>query len=161
MKNEKMKTVLIALDYDKSAQKVAEIGYKMANSMEAEVILLHVIADQVYYSTTGYSPILGFTGYTDAVPVQLDSVEALKKASQDFLDKTKQHLGDDQIVTVVKEGDLTDGILKTAKKYHAEVIVMGSHSHKWLEDVVLGSATNDVLKKTNLPMFIIPIKKHE
>jgi hypothetical protein len=36
-----MKKVLIALDYDLTAQKVAETSYAMAKAMKAEVILLH------------------------------------------------------------------------------------------------------------------------
>ena len=65
MKTIKMKKVLIALDYDPTAQKVAEVGFSMAKSMKAEVILLHVITDPVLYATAGYSPIMGFNGYID------------------------------------------------------------------------------------------------
>ena len=42
-----MKKILIALDYDKTAKKVAEAGYSMARAMEAEVVVLHVISDPV------------------------------------------------------------------------------------------------------------------
>ena len=45
MKTFKMKKVLIALDYDPTAQKVAETGFSLAKTMGAEVILLHVISD--------------------------------------------------------------------------------------------------------------------
>ena len=38
-----MKKVLIALDYDPTAQKVAEAGYSLAKSLNAEVILLDLI----------------------------------------------------------------------------------------------------------------------
>jgi hypothetical protein len=38
MKTNKMKKVLIALDYNPTAQKVAEVGFSMAKSMNAEVI---------------------------------------------------------------------------------------------------------------------------
>ena len=40
-----MKKILIAVDYDHSAQIVAEKGYEIAKSMGAEVILLHVITE--------------------------------------------------------------------------------------------------------------------
>ena len=99
MKTNKMKKVLIALDYNPTAQKVAEVGFSMAKSMNAEVILLHVITDPVFYSTAGYSPIMGFTGYMDMGPVQLDSVDGLKNASLQYLDKSRQHLGDKNIQT--------------------------------------------------------------
>jgi nucleotide-binding universal stress UspA family protein len=52
MKTNKLKKVLIALDYDPTAQKVAETGYSLAKAMGAEVILLHAISDPVYYSSS-------------------------------------------------------------------------------------------------------------
>src|SRR5450759_1705127 len=161
MKTNKMKKVLIALDYNPTAQKVAEVGFSMAKAMNAEVILLHVISDPVYYSSAEYSPIMGFTGYMDMGPLQLDSIDGLKKASQQFLDKSKQHLGDKTIQTLVKEGDFAESILKTAKDMHVDVIVMGSHSRKWLENILMGSVTEKVLHHTTIPLFIIPTKQNK
>jgi nucleotide-binding universal stress UspA family protein len=160
MKTNKMKKVLIALDYDPTAQKVAETGFSLAKSMEAKVVLLHVIADPIYYSSTDYSPIMGFTGYMDMGPLQIDSVDGLKKASQYFLDKSKHHLGDDTIETLVKEGDFAESILKTAKDLHIDIIVMGSHSRRLLDEILMGSVTEKVLHHTSIPLFIIPTKDH-
>jgi nucleotide-binding universal stress UspA family protein len=156
-----MKKVLIALDYDPTAQKVAEIGFSLAKTMGAEVILMHVTTDPVYYSSTEYSPILGFTGHMDMGQFQLDSVDGMKKASEHFLNKSKKHLGDKTIQTIVKEGDIAISILKTAKNLHADIIVMGSHSRKWLENIVMGSVTEKVLHHTSIPLFIVPTKKQK
>jgi nucleotide-binding universal stress UspA family protein len=131
----------------------------MAKAMNAEVILLHVITDPVFYAADGYSPIMGFAGYVDVSPVQLDSIQGLKKASLEYLEKSKQHLGDKTIRTIVKEGDFADSILETAKEVHADIIVVGSHSRKWLENIVMGSVTEKVLHHTTVPLFIIPTKK--
>ena len=159
MKTNKLKKVLIALDYDPTAQKVAETGYSLAKTMGAEVILLHVISDPVYYSSSGYSPIMGFDGFMNTDQLQLDSVDGLKKASMYFLDKTRHHLGDNTIQTMVEEGDFAESIIKAAKHLHADIIVMGSHSRKWLENIVMGSVTEKVLHHTTIPLFIIPTKK--
>ena len=159
MKTDKMKKVLIALDYNPTAQKVAEVGFSMAKAMNAEVILLHVISDPVYYSTTEYSPIMGFNGYLETAQLQLNSDGALKKATQHFLNKSKTHLGDKSIKTLVKEGDFAETILTTAKELHADIIVMGSHSRKWLENILMGSVTEKVLHNTSIPLFIVPTKK--
>lgn len=161
MEANKMKKVLIALDYDPTAKKVAELGYSFAKSMDADVILLHIISDPVYYSTTAYSPILGLTDPIEMEPQLLPGVDGLKNAAQIFLDKIKQHLGDEHIQTLLKEGDFAETILKTAKSLHADVIVMGSHSHKWLENILMGSVTQEVLRNTSLPLFIIPTKKSD
>jgi nucleotide-binding universal stress UspA family protein len=155
-----IKKVLITLDYDPTAQKVAEQGFSLAKTVGAETVLLHVISDPVYYASREYSPIMGFDGYMDMGPMQLETIDGLKKASQQFLNKSKQHLGDETIQTLVKEGDFGETILKTAKELHADIIVMGSHSRKWLENIVMGSVTEKVLHHTSIPLFIIPTKKH-
>jgi nucleotide-binding universal stress UspA family protein len=154
-----MKKALIALDYNPTAQKVAEVGFSMAKAMNAEVTLLHVIADPMYYSTPEYSPIMGFDGFMGTTQWQLNNADGLKKASLHFLDKWKLHLGDKTIRTVVDEGLYAEVILKTAKAIHAEVIIMGSHSRKWLENIVMGSVTEEVLHHTTLPLIIIPTRK--
>jgi nucleotide-binding universal stress UspA family protein len=155
-----MKKVLIALDYNPTAQKVAETGYSLAKSLNAQVILLHVIANPSFYATSDFSPIMGYNGYVDVSPTILESVEGLKDASLQYLDKTKQHLGDRAIQTLVNAGDTTETILDTAKDVHADIIVMGSHSQKWLENIVMGSVTEQVLKMSSIPLFIIPTKKN-
>jgi|SRR5664280_247084 len=160
MKTNKINKVLIALDYNPTAQKVAEAGFSMAKSMNAEVVLLHVITDPVFYSTAGYSPIMGFSGYGIIGPVQLESVDGLKKASLQYLDKSRHHLGDKAIKTLVKEGDFADSILETAKELQADIIVMGSHSHRWMEEILMGSVTEKVLRHTTIPLFIVPTKKN-
>jgi len=156
-----MKKVLIAVDYDPTAQKVAETGLSLAKTLGAEITLLHVITDPVYYSSTEYSPIMGYTGSMDMGPLQLDSIEGLKKAAQYFLDKTKKHLDDKTIKTLVKEGDFAESILKAAKDLKSDIIVMGSHSRKWLEKIVMGSVTEKVLNHTSIPLFIVPTKKQD
>ncbi|MFA6676539.1 MAG: universal stress protein [Bacteroidales bacterium] len=159
MKTHKMNKILIALDYDPTAQKVAEIGFTLAQAMKAEVILLHVITDITYYSSTNYSPIVGYTGMMDMTPINMDSIESLVNASKDFLSKMKKHLGDEEIKTIVHEGDFAESIIDVAKKQHADMIVMGSHSRKWLENIIMGSVTEKVLKESTLPLFIVPTKK--
>lgn len=153
-----MKKILIALDYFSTAQQIADDGLALAKSMNAEVVLLHVVTDPVYYSSTAYSPIMGFGSYSDIDLMQLDIDDGLKKASQDFLDETKNHLNSTSIQTMVEEGDVAESILLAAKKINADLIVMGSHSRKWLEEVIMGSVTAKVLHHTAIPVYIIPVK---
>jgi nucleotide-binding universal stress UspA family protein len=155
-----MKKVLIALDYDPSAHKVAEKGFSLARTMNAEVIFLHVIADATYYSALEYSPITGYSNFSGTDFLQLANADGLTKASQYFLDKIKHHLNDDTSATIIEIGDSAKIILRTAKKINADIIVMGSHSRRWLEKILLGSVTEKVLNLTTIPMFIVPTKEH-
>lgn len=156
-----MKKVLIALDYDPTAQKVAESGFTLAKAMGAKVVLVHVISDPVYYSSNLYSPIMGFGGFMNIDFMQLDVVTALKSSSQDFLNKTKQYLGDETIQTLVEEGDFADSILEAAKDVCADILVIGSHSSRWLDEILVGSVAEKILRHTSIPLYIIPTKKRK
>ena len=150
-----MKKVLIAIDYDPSAQKVAEAGYAMAMAMGSNIVLLHVIAEPSYYSSMEFSPIMGFTGFTDPhIPEMVES--ELKKEALRFLDRSKQHLGEGPIKTMVAEGSFADTILKVAREEDADIIVMGRHSRKGLSKLLMGSVTEKVLHHSMVPLFIIP-----
>lgn len=153
-----MKKILIALDYGTTAQKVAEKGYELAKTMNGDVTLLHVIADDMYYSSLEYSPVMGYSGFNSNDFLKFVDADGLTKASLFFLDKFKHHLGDDKINTVAEKGDFAEVILETAKKLNIDTIVMGSHGERWLEKVLLGSVTEKVLNHTSIPLFIIPTK---
>lgn len=155
-----MKKILIALDYDPTAQKVAEIGFSLSENQYAEITLLHVIEDPSYYASSVYDPIMGFGGYGNVDLLTPDFINELKNTSLDFLEKSKLHLGDDAIKILVKEGSIAESILEAAKEINADIIVMGSHSRRWLENILMGSFTEYVLHHTSIPLFIIPTKKH-
>jgi len=158
MKTYQMNKVLIALDFDPTAQKVAEVGYTFAKSLGAEIFLLHVIVDPVYYTTIESYPIIGYTGSL-ITPIELLNTDETKKESGLFLDKIKKHLGDDSIQTLVNEGEFADIILKTANDLKVDLIVLGSHSKRWLEEIIMGSVTEKVMYQSTIPLFIIPTHK--
>lgn len=161
MKMKKIKKVLIALDYDLSAQKVADVGFEIANSMQAEISLMHVVADVNYYSSTAFSPIIGFMGFNQADIAFFEKENNLKEATVNYLNKVKQKLGDESIKVVVREGDFANEILEQAEKSKADFIVMGSHSRSWLKDILMGSVVETVFKNTTIPLVIVPIKEEE
>ena len=156
-----MKKILIALDYNPTAQKVAEMGYSLGKTMKAEVTLLHVIYEPHYYSAFEYGPIMGFTGYISANMFKISEPEELERNSLNFLSKTKEHLKDENIKTKVVEGDTSDSIVRTATEMSADIIVIGSHSRRWLEKILVGSVTEEVLRQSSIPLFIVPTKENQ
>ncbi len=156
-----MKKVLIALDYNPTAQKIAETGYAFAKSMNAHIILLHVVADYTYYSSLDYSPIMGFDNFSNLGAIQTDAVLELQNAAQQFLEKSKTHLGDTSIEILVKDGDSGDAILEAADNVKADVIVLGSHSRRGLDKILMGSVAEKVLRHSKIPLFIIPVNEKE
>jgi nucleotide-binding universal stress UspA family protein len=154
-----MKKILITLDFDPTARKVAQAGYELARGIGAEIYLLHVTVDDTYYSSLEYSPITGFTGYNEATFSQMVNADELSNAAQYFLDNFKKYLGDESIRTIVEKGETAEGILTTAARIGANIIVMGTHSRRWLDQVLMGSVSEEILHRSSIPLFIVPTKK--
>src|SRR5690554_282159 len=153
-----MKKVLITMDYNPNSEKVVEKGYEMAQLMGAEVCLLHVLAEVRYYGMQ-YEPFMGYEGYP--FPVDYDIQNEFVKVAQDYLEKTKAHLGDDNISIHLTEGDTSKKVLEYAEEWNADLIVMGTHSHGTLEKLFLGTVASSVLEKTKIPVYMVPIGEEE
>ena len=154
-----MKKILIALNYDPSAQKIAEAGYSLARAMNARVILLHVISDASAYTSLNYSPIMGFDNFNNLNVIEpIITDDLLEKTAREYLDNSKKHLGDENIEKVVKDGDFGNSILDVAAEMNVDVIVMGSHGRSGLDKILMGSVAEKVLHHSSIPLFIIPTR---
>jgi nucleotide-binding universal stress UspA family protein len=151
-----MNRILIAIDFNPTAEIVATIGNDLAKALKAKIILVHVITDAAYYAID-YSPIMGYKGaYTrGAVAV----VKEIKKEAQGFLDAAVEHLGDKKIETAVLEGETADAIIEHAQKWEADLIVMGSHTHRGLEKLFVPDVAAHVLKHSKIPLLTVPVSE--
>jgi len=152
-----MNRILIALDFNQTAKKVAETGYMLGKCLGAEIYLLHVTGEPLYYASKSFWPTMGFEGPGDRSEVNYR--ESIKKSSKEYLDHVKNHLLDQTINSIVEEGDTAQLILTNAKELSVDYIVMGSHSRRWHEKILMGSVTEKVLRQTSIPMLIIPTKQ--
>ncbi len=152
-----MKKVLIAIDYHPVSEKVARAGYELAQKMNAEVCLLHVLADMSYYSMQ-YQPFLGYEGYDD-MALDINVASEMRQVAKDYLKTAASHLNDEKVSTKLIEGDKATAILEYAEQWNADLIVMGTHSHSFLEKLLMGTVASEVLEKTEIPVFMVPIKK--
>ena len=153
-----MKKVLITLDYNPNSEKVVTKGYELAQLMNAEVCLFHVLSEMRYYGMQ-YEPFMGYEGY--AFPIDFKIQEEFVKVAQDYLDKTKAHLKGENISTHLAEGDTAKSILEYANKWNADLIVMGTHSHGTLEKLFLGTVASSVLENTEIPVYMVPTDQNE
>lgn len=149
-----MKKVIIALDYDPTAEKVARLGYDVARSMNAAVLLLHVVNEPSYYESGAYSPIMGFVGFT--APDILEMDKGLYNEAKRYLEESKKHLGDDTIEISVLEGDFTEAINSIIESSHADLLVMGTHRRKGLEKLLMGNLAEKILNTTRIPLLVVP-----
>lgn len=149
MKTKKNEKVLIALDYNPSAEKHAESGPSGTKAIKAEVVMLFVISDKAKYTTAEALPMAGVGAYLGVIPMQFENTVSLKKWANHLQEKIKNTLGDESISTLIEEGDTTLSILSAAKAANADIIAMGSHSRRWLENIVMRSVVQEVMRKQN------------
>lgn len=149
-----MKKVIIALDYDPSAEKVAETGYSVAKAMGAEVVLVHVVDEPAYYSSSAYSPIMGFTGFSGPDMLAMD--DGLYKEAKRYLEESKKHLGDDSIEVSVLDGDFTEAVSGIVGTVNADLLVMGTHSRRGIDRLLMGNLAEKMLKHINIPLLAVP-----
>jgi nucleotide-binding universal stress UspA family protein len=156
-----MKKVLIILDYNTSPHKVAETGFSIAKKLGLGITLLHVATDEIYFKLLDIVTIMGICSQRKNIDEIKEMGIELKELSVQFLNKSKLHLGDANVHTLIKNGNNNESVLELAKETEADfiVIIMALHSRKWLNNKTLESITENVSLNSSVPGLIIPTMK--
>ncbi|HET8803647.1 MAG TPA: universal stress protein [Aequorivita sp.] len=147
-----MKKILIAIDYHPVSEQVVEAGRDLAKQIGAEICLIHVEADAQYYAYQ-YPVFMGF----EPMAIDMAVVSDLQERSKEFLKSAAKSLNDPSVTTHMAIGDTAKAILEYSKEWNADIVVMGTHSHSVIEKM-MGTVASSVLEKTEIPVFMIPIK---
>jgi len=60
--------------------------------------------------------------------------------------------------SLLVRGPTVDTTLKEAKNLKAELIVVGAHGHGAVYDVLIGSYSAGIIRKSTLPVLVVPIR---
>jgi nucleotide-binding universal stress UspA family protein len=85
-----------------------------------------------------------------------DILKELEKTAQISVESAKDYCDKRNIVAkhVIVRGDEPEQIIKTAKKYHQDLIIMGSGKGV-LKEAIFGSISNYVVHNSNIPILIV------
>jgi nucleotide-binding universal stress UspA family protein len=91
-----------------------------------------------------------------------ESVERLRTALQERIEAfcaTHPDLDARSVIASVQvlEGNVSRAILATAKRIGADLIVLGSHGHSPLGELLIGSAAHKVTVESDVPVLLVPI----
>lgn len=150
-----MKKICIALDTSPSAVKIARIGYEYALALNAEIVLVHVVYDSSLY-VADYDPIMQYDGFL--IRSKMELTGDIKEEAKRFLTSTAKFLGEPDLEIKVLDGNIHEQILKFAKIWDSDLIVLGTHSHNALESVMLGNIATKIIKHSKIPLLVIPVK---
>ncbi|MFO8146257.1 MAG: universal stress protein [Bacteroidota bacterium] len=140
------KRILIAIDEEPSAEKVAQKGLQLGKQLNAEIAVLSV-ANTIDLLTDG-----GVTPDEMADIIRKDTRESQKKILNNVFK-------DDEITQFVEEGKPHEVILKVADEWNADILVMGTQSKSGLTQVLIGSTSEKVLKNSEIPVFLVTINE--
>lgn len=142
-----MKTVLAPIDFSSISPRVLDEAIEIARGIGGRLVLLNVVvAPAIVVSRFAQPP--GVAGF---------SLQAEKDAGEKLLALQRQLR--DQGVTahaVHQVGLPGECILEQAERLVADYIVMGSHGHRALYELIVGSTTMRVLKQASCPVIIVP-----
>ena len=145
-----MKTVLAPIDFSGVSEAVVSEAAALARSFQGRVVLLTVIQPPVI--TSEYAPMMEKLAEITA---------AGEKAAAKNLTRIEERLRGESIPTEIVQvnGAPVMHIVEQAQKLAADYIVMGSHGHTALYDLLVGSTTHGVLMRAKCPIVIVPPQK--
>jgi nucleotide-binding universal stress UspA family protein len=143
-----MKTILVPIDFSDVTPRVLEKATELARALEGRLVVLHVIQPPVNLSASD--------------PVLIENTTRITAAAEKAADKhlerlEKGLLADFGPVRVQRvTGAPVARILDEAEKLSADYIVLGSHGHTAVYDLLVGSTAHGVLKRSSCPVIIVP-----
>lgn len=147
-----MKTILVPLDLSAAAVQVCDAACELAQLTGGRLVLLHVVPpppvvmSEVYAFDAGQLTELQETAGTKAAHKLRALVRHCEKQQVDAR-------------SVQRNGAPVDVVLQQASATRAGYIVMGTHGHGAVYDLLVGSTTRGVLRKAPCPVLVVPTVK--
>ena len=144
-----MKTILLPVDFSNVTTRLIETARTFAAAFGSRVVLLNVA-----------EPEPDFVGFEAGPPTVRINVARDFKAERQRLDELKTQLvsSGGEVVALHIQGPTVEKILHEAEEQHAELIIMGSHGHGALYELLVGGVTQGVIKGAACPVLVVPAK---
>lgn len=142
-----MKKILVAVDFTDENRSVLNYAKKLAKEFHSSITIIHSESIQLFLDS-----------YEINLMPSVEIIEAQKKIIAGKLNQIEKEFIDENIPveTILLEGTTVKNILDEAKKCNAELIITGSHKHGRFYNLIVGSTTNSLIKKSKIPILIIP-----
>ncbi len=142
-----MRTILAPVDFSPVTARVCETAVSLAKAVSGRVVLLHSVPPPVI--TSDFGPM---------VENIAEIAAAGEKAAVQQLRRLQKKLQAQLVVVETAQyyGAPVPHIIDQANALDATYIVMGSHGHTALYDLLAGSTAHGVLRKAPCPVVIVP-----
>ncbi|MFH7012225.1 universal stress protein [Flavobacterium sp. FlaQc-52] len=140
-----MKRILVPTDFSEHAEDALKVAAQIAKKNNSEIIVLHMLElpHQMNDAITGGA----------SIP---ETMLFMKKANQ-MLDEisNRPYLDGVSVTEIVKMDKPIHGITQVSKDHEIDLIIMGSHGSSGVEELLIGSNTEKVVRNSEIPVLVI------
>jgi nucleotide-binding universal stress UspA family protein len=135
------RTILHPTDFSPGSAAALAAACHLARDSDARLVVLHAFGPVVPVGAEGV-----------IVSSDIDELRAIARRE---LDSIRPPSSTVRVEKIIREGMSTQVILDTAAELKADLIVMGTHGRTGFRRLVLGSVTEDVLRRATCPVLTV------
>jgi nucleotide-binding universal stress UspA family protein len=149
--------LLVGVDLSESTEKIVKKAEEIAKALSANVWLLHIPkpepADLYIANPAPVSD--GFEAYPQALR---DAIAKKFHDEHSQIQKIADRLRKSGLDTtaLLVQGKTAETILKEASRLDVDMIVVGSHGHGAMYQLLVGSVCEGVLRRSEYPILVVP-----
>lgn len=149
MQKVEYKTIVVPVDGSENGKRALQHAISVSERNEAQLIIVHVANIVSAISNFDQTPISG--GY-----VSEQIAEDMEETGKEILnDIVKDVPADLKVKSVFEVGSPGPTVLAVAKKYNADLIVMGSRGLGPLKGLFMGSVSSYVTSHSTCPVLVV------
>ncbi|MCM0664819.1 universal stress protein [Flavobacterium tyrosinilyticum] len=140
-----MKRILVPTDFSEHAEDALRVASQIAKKNNSEIILLHMLE----LPQQSNDAIVGGTSIPETMLFMKKANETLDEVA------SKEYLEGIPVTEIVKMDKPIHGITQISKDYDVDLIIMGSHGSSGVEELLIGSNTEKVVRNSEIPVLVI------
>lgn len=140
-----MKRILVPTDFSEHAEDALRVAAQIAKKNNSEIILLHMLE----LPQQSNDAIVGGTSIPETMLFMKKANETLDEVA------SREYLEGIPVTEIVKMDKPIHGITQISKDYNADLIIMGSHGSSGVEELLIGSNTEKVVRNSEIPVLVI------
>lgn len=141
-----MKNILVPIDFSEYSEHALYMAASVASKVKAELHLVHTL-------NMGDSHLLDEED--DAIKAA-PYIMAMEKRFSNYI--KKPYLSDLKVSYSVRQKSVHEEIEEVIEEVNADLIVMGSHGSKGLQEFFIGTNTQKVVRNSKVPVMVIKSK---
>jgi nucleotide-binding universal stress UspA family protein len=146
-----LQLVVVPTDYTALSLEALDVAVKLAHQCAAQVCLLHVV-EVDHWDVPGADFAPGPRDVRDAIHHYRQKLEAHAMLEMKNV-LSHRHLSN--VTPVVSFGRPAAGILEYTRSVRADLICMGTHGHRPLPHLLMGSTTEGVMRGSTIPVLVV------